>query len=384
MGRLIPLLLLLAAPLLGDVSAVYLSWYGDPCTTMAVQWHTPAGETSDEIFLQSLDDGWYSYEGTHAPLEHLQVHTVRLENLDPDTLYSFRIGSSPTVYKFRTAPAVLDQPIRFVIGGDVYATSKLFRKMNQAVVQNDPLFAVLGGDIAYALHINPLRLKTYPLRRWLSFLSDWTEQMRTADNRLIPFLLVPGNHDIASDNYDLFFSLFAYPQKQLYRALDFGKYLSLILLDTGHFQPIEGRQTLWLDQALSSRTDIPFRFAVYHMAAYPSHYPYQDPIPKKIRSLWTPLFEKHKILGAFEHHNHVFKRTYPIKANRIDPSGIIYFGDGSWGGSPRKVLDMWYLAKKARKNSVYVLEVSPSSASVRAIDFLNQPLDELILPPITN
>jgi hypothetical protein len=373
------LILLPFSSLFADISALYLSWYGDPTTTMTIQWHTQLEEFGDTILIHTLDDDWEPIEGEHAPLEQVLVHKVSLENLDPGTEYSFRIGDHPKIYRFRTAPANLDEPLRFVIGGDVYSNTKLFRRMAKTVMENDPHFAVLGGDIAYALTIHPFRSSA--LRRWLAFLKDWKETMVTSDGRLIPFLIVPGNHDIATDNYDLFFSLFAFPQKQLYRSVDFGSYLSLLLLDTGHFQPIEGRQTLWLEKTLSSRTSIPYRFAVYHEAAYPSFYPYHGLIPKKIRANWAPLFEKYNLLAAFENHNHSFKRTYPIKANQIDPEGVVYFGDGGWGSPPRKTNDLWYLAKRNRKSSVLMVELSLHQASVQALDLLNHALDQVTFSP---
>lgn len=374
------LLIFFPLSLFADISALYLSWYGDPTTTMTIQWHTRLEEFGDTILFQTSDHTWEPIEGEHIPLESVLVHKVSLEHLSSGTDYAFRIGTDPKVYRFRTAPANLDEPLRFVIGGDVYSNIKLFRRMAKTVMENEPHFAVLGGDIAYALTIHPFRSSA--MRRWLAFLKDWKEMMISPDGKILPFLIVPGNHDITSDNYENFFSLFAFPQKQLYRALDFGSYLTLFLLDTGHFQPIEGRQTFWLEKTLATRTSIPYRFAVYHEAAYPSFYPYQGLIPKKIRTLWVPLFEKYRLLAAFENHNHTFKRTHPIKANQVDPDGVIYVGDGGWGAPPRIPKDLWYLAKRHRKNSILLVELTSQEAAIRALDLLNNPLDQITLLPV--
>jgi 3',5'-cyclic AMP phosphodiesterase CpdA len=271
----------------------------------------------------------------------------------------------------------LDKPIRFVVGGDAFQTTKLFHKMNETVAALDPLFCVIGGDIAYAL-FHPLRL-TSSLGRWREFLEAWTEEMVAPDGRLIPFLLASGNHDIASDNYETFFSLFALPEKRLYRAVDFGSYLSLILLDTAHFQPVEGQQTAWLEKTLAGRKGVPYRFAIYHEAAYPSFYPYNGEIPKKIRKHWCPLFDKYRLPIAFENHNHAFKRTHPIKNNSIDPDGVLYLGDGCWGAKPRQTNDLWYLAKRARKNNVYLIDLTAAAARIQAIDIQGEPLDSVTL-----
>jgi hypothetical protein len=217
------------------------------------------------------------------------------------------------------------------------------------------------------------------LGRWREFLEAWTEEMVAPDGRLIPFLLASGNHDIASDNYETFFSLFALPEKRLYRAVDFGSYLSLILLDTAHFQPVEGQQTAWLEKTLAGRKGVPYRFAIYHEAAYPSFYPYNGEIPKKIRKHWCPLFDKYRLPIAFENHNHAFKRTHPIKNNSIDPDGVLYLGDGCWGAKPRQTNDLWYLAKRARKNNVYLIDLTAAAARIQAIDIQGEPLDSVTL-----
>lgn len=370
-------IILLPISLFAEISALYLSWYADPTRTMTIQWHTCLEEYGDRVFIKKSENSWEPMDGEHTALDHILIHKVSLDSLNPGTEYFFRIGENPKVYSFKTAPDTLDEPLRFVIGGDVYANTKLFRRMSQTVMENDPHFAVLGGDIAYALTIHPFRSSV--LRRWLAFLKDWKETMISPEGKIVPFVIVPGNHDIAPDKYDIFFSLFAFPQKQLYRTLDFGSYLTLFLLDTGHFHPIEGRQTLWLEKALSSSSSIPYRFAIYHEAAYPSFYPYHGLIPKKIRTLWTPLFEKYNLLAAFENHNHAFKRTHPIKANQIDPQGVIYLGDGGWGAIPRRTNDLWYLAKRSRKNSVLLIELTAQKATIRALDLLNHPLDEISL-----
>lgn len=254
------LVLIVALPLFGEpISALYLSWYGDPTTTMTIQWHT-ALPYHDEPIIDDLSletsDGWIPFTGSHEviPAGYLVVHTVSLSDLTPDTLYRFQIGAE--THTFRTMPSTLDHPVRFVVGGDAYMSERRFRRMNQTIASLDPDFVVIGGDIAYTVHNGFLLFRSSPLRRWATFFSYWKEQMIASDGRLIPFLIIPGNHDIAPDQSDLFFTLFAFPTKQLYRAIDFSNYLTLFLLDTNHYHPIAGEQTDWLKNALAARSDV--------------------------------------------------------------------------------------------------------------------------------
>lgn len=367
--------------LFAQVTALYLTWEANPATTMTIHWHTPEHESSDTIYLQTDDNQWHTIIGSHVPLHYLQVHTVRLTKLKADTEYSFRIGQDPTIYKFRTVPEALKEPLRFIIGGDAYQNTKLFRKMNQTIMKQDPLFCVIGGDIAYAINGTPFQLENSPFNRWISFLSIWKEQMITPDGRVIPFILGAGNHDIAKDNHELFFTLFPFPEKRLYRAIDFGSYMSLILLDTNHLESIEGAQTQWLEQTLKNKEDFLYRFAIYHEGAYPACYSYQETTPKEIRTFWCPLFDKYKLTAAFENHNHAFKKTYPLKNGEIDSKGVIYFGDGCWGATPRKTHDMWYLEKRARKNCVFLIEIQEKQAKVEAIGITGKSLDTVTFKP---
>lgn len=374
------LLFLSACSLFGEIQAFYLSWYEDPSSTMTIQWISDEKDLDDTVYLRD-ENNWTPVTGTHKTLYQFQFHHATLRNLKSDTEYAFRIGSQDAIYMFKTAPQNLSHPIRFVVGGDVYQNKKLFRKMNEAVLLQDPLFCALGGDLAYALFSRGWHLKSGGVHRWISFLSEWQKQMITPNQRVIPLLVTSGNHDIDPEHFELFFHIFAFHEKQIYRSLDFSSYLSLIFLDTDHFDPIEGKQTAWLKTALQERAKTPYLFAIYHEAAYPSYYPYDGPIPTKIRTYWCPLFEEESISAAFEHHNHTFKQTFPLKNNEKNPNGIIYFGDGSWGVLPRKTYDHWYLEKRARKNSVYVINLSEKEATVQAIDLKGASFSETNLRP---
>jgi len=375
----ISILLLYLVSAQANVSALYLTWQEDPTTTMEIYWHTPEHDANDTIYLQSKDLRWHAIVGSHTKLHYLFVHSVHLAQLQPDTEYSFRLGEDPTVYKFKTAPSVLQSPIQFIIGGDADYTSKTFSKMNRVIAEQSPLFCVIGGDIAYAIRGAPLHRMSSPFNRWLSFLMTWKKEMVTKDGFLIPFVLAPGNHDISKEDPSLFFSLFPSPTKKLYRSLHFGNYLNLILLDTDHLSPIEGDQTAWLNKTLEESTQTSFRFAVYHEAAYPSYYPYEGNTPKRIRTFWCPLFDKYKLSCAFENHNHAFKRTHPLTKNEIDPEGIIYFGDGCWGTPPRKPNHMWYLAKEEQRNNVYLIQMNGTVAEVHALDLEGKVFDSTTL-----
>jgi 3',5'-cyclic AMP phosphodiesterase CpdA len=171
-----------------------------------------------------------------------------------------------------------------------------------------------------------------------------------------------GNHEV-DGGYDkprakapFFYALFdgLYPETG-YATLDFGDYLSLVLLDTGHTSPIGKDQAEWLEKVLKARADHPNVFVVNHVPAYPS---YRNMVGSLFRSgtgeanrrFWVPLFEKHRVPVVLEHHDHTFKRTRPLLGGLADDNGVLYLGDGSWGRlrNPQAPDKLSYLAAASR------------------------------------
>jgi hypothetical protein len=52
------------------------------------------------------------------------------------------------------------------------------------------------------------------------------------------------------------------------------------------------------------------------------------------------LFDRYGVQLAFENHDHTFKRTYPLRAGKLDPRGTVYLGDGCLSEHPRGVFKL--------------------------------------------
>ncbi len=398
------LLFLIAAILLGSAqqalgkspSIIYLTWMHDPTTSMTVHWHS-SDKDCNSIVLYRKQGGaeWEKKEGLYGTLSktHLLVHTVEMDNLEPGSEYEFRIGGQERIHRFRTLPGKLSRPVRFVVGGDAYFYLSTLRKMNREIAACNPDFVVVGGDIAYTNGRRAVfKGKDWEIKRWQTFLQEWTNFMVDSEGRMIPIVPVLGNHDIrptclsaSKSPHFYFYELFATPEKGVpYRVLDAGDYLSLFLLDSGHTFHIEGQQTEWLKKTLSERENTPYKMAAYHIAAYPSVYPFRSSGAKKIRAKWNPLFERYHLNVAFEHHNHAYKRTFPMKGNKINPDGVVYMGDGSWGVTPRKPKKLWYLEKIAQANAVCLITLTPQIANVDALTIRGEIIDSVTTFPTTS
>jgi acid phosphatase type 7 len=316
-----------------SLGTLFLTWQRDPTTTMTVQWVGPAAETPDPTvsYAQADATAWQSRTAALRPYggTDLKVFRAELTGLSPDTDYQFRVGKQTAVYRFRTMPAKATDTISFISGGDSGVNPHAVANNVQAARQ-DPMFVVVGGDLAYD--------DGRSVETSLAFIRNYSKHVVAKDGRLIPLLAAIGNHEVqggygtAREKAPFFYALFdGLFTDTGYAALDFGDYLSLVLLDTGHTSAIGGDQADWLEKTLKARADHPHVIAVNHVPAYPSFRSAEAGTGEGNRKYWVPLFEKYRVPAVLEHHDHTFKRTKPLLGGLADDNGVLYLGDGSWG-----------------------------------------------------
>jgi acid phosphatase type 7 len=375
-----------AAASVFDPPALYLTWQRDPASTMTVHWQVEDEAKTELFFRKSGTADWKTAAGTSIPLPSSAriVHTVELTGLEQDTHYEFCFWPGERRFKFLTAPKKLDRPVRFVTGGDVYHEREWMDLMNELAGKLDPLFVVIGGDLAYSFE----RANTdEKMERWYAFWDSWKSKALTAEGRLIPMLVTIGNHEARGfykqtpAQAPAFYAQFSMPGPQGYNVLDFG-WLSLLLLDSGITHPLDGAQLTWLERTLANRKKVPHVIPVYHMPAYPSFRPYNEEggIDGEVRRLWAPVFEKAGIRVAFENHDHAYKRTHPIRDGKIDSKGITYLGDGAWGVRLRKPdheNPRWYIARSDAIRHLFLVTLLPDSRHIMAIDDKGRIFDEV-------
>lgn len=368
-----------------DLIGVYLTWKQDPRTTMTVNWVDLYPASSGTLWHRQVDsDDWRSAEATLSQVgpSSLQLRRVELTGLKPDTEYEFSIGKQAAKpsdgWRFRTMPDELKRPLTFVTGGDMMHSRAMVDAMNKQAAKLNPDFALLGGDLAYANGVTA--------SRWIDWLQSWTTICIDKNRRIIPMVLAIGNHEVRGgyngkipDDAPYFYSLFSLPGDRSYYTLDFGDYLSLVILDSEHTQPIAGSQADWLGEALSARTGQQFLFGCYHYPAYGTTKAPKDKLPIDasrsiaIREHWMPHFERYGMTAIFENDHHNYKRTHRLRGHqRDDDNGILYLGDGAWGVRTREVPDpavAWWLAKAEPRNHLWAVELRPDGTStIRALD----------------
>ncbi|HEY2414214.1 MAG TPA: metallophosphoesterase family protein [Pirellulaceae bacterium] len=335
------------------LASLFLTWQRDPTTTMTIQW-VGIESVADIRVSPVAADQWQTAKPATKPFPdtELKVHRCELTGLKPGTEYKFQIGDQKTDHRFRTMPEKATDTIQWVSGGDSGIDAHAVGT-NIIAAKQEPRFALVAGDLAYDDGKKP--------QTFLKFLQNWRQHMVDPKGRLIPLVACIGNHEVngaykqSRDKSPAFLSVFdGLFREKTFNTLDFGDYLSLVLLDTDHIEPIGGEQTSWLAKTLADRQERPHLIVANHVPAYPSYRPSDGTAEKggtgeDQRKYWSPLFEKFNVDVVLEHHDHTFKRTHPLKDGHIDKNGVIYLGDGSWGKirAPKSPEERPYLAAVA-------------------------------------
>ena len=422
-----------------EPSGIVLTWQHDPTTTMTIDWHSidgvgldlvdkrspqhelpvvepvPAGERPPILEYRELGDTqWKPARGRSLPFPFKEdrrgslhrdgyshsfpasgrtIHRVELTGLLPDHVHEIRFDPEGAIYRFRTMPKTLTREIRIAAGGDV-GSGTWTETMNRIAASHEPDFVLWGGDLAYCDGAQAR------LGRWYEFFDSMKKSLVASDRRLIPVLVAPGNHEVQGGYVDrvqavakkpysraddetrqrvapYFFSFFATPGQPGYGVIDFGDYLSIILLDSGHLNPIDGVQATWLNDVLAKRTSVPHVFPTYHVPGFPTFRPLNDPPGMGVRAHWVPLFEKYHLPVVFENHDHNFKRTVPIRNMKEASDGVTYLGDGAWGVFVVGVAkdERWFLEKSMPINHFYLVKLNGRRAEFDAINLRGQVID---------
>jgi acid phosphatase type 7 len=313
------------------------------------------------------------------------LYVAQLRGLKPGSTYHFMAGDAAYGYShersFRTLPGG-NAPIRFVNGGDMGMDNRAIGILREAA-KHDPDFAVIGGDLAYA---NGL-IGNDDL--WDAWFDNWDTFMRRSDGAMVPLITCIGNHEVNKAAFTepelrspWYLPLFGRQGEELYYTRAVGENMVFVILDSGYHNPFGGNQAAWLDKALAVHKNVPHKFAVYHMPLYPAFSDYNGSRRIEARAAWGPLFDAHGLRVAFEHDDHVAKRSKALKNNIVDETGTVYIGDGAFGRESRNIDRelRWYNAMEESVVHFWLVDVDKDTVKLQAIDRKGKVFDSLTLP----
>ena len=358
-----------------------LIWKADPAHQATVSWstvepgeshrlHYKVADAESFVTLDCQRNGKYSNKNSDLQLYY---HHARLTELEPSTRYAIVLESdgqkSPEMIFF-TAPAD-DREIQLIFGGDSRSDRPMRRKVNQMLSR---MLAEKPTIIAFA-HGGDYILAGNNLEQWSAWMSDH-ELTVTADGRMLPIIPTRGNHDEGP----IFNQLFDFPKKNKnYYTLKLSSQVCLITLNTE--TSTAGDQAVWLSAQLQrARPANRWLLAQYHRPAYPAL-----KMPSGAKQSWVPLFDKHYVDLVMEADGHNIKRTPPIRGDKVDPTGVVYIGEGGLGVPQRTPFtDRWFLKPPgivSMGHHVQLLTFTQDTLTCRVILLGGKLFDEAVIVP---
>lgn len=340
---------------------IILTWTADPATSQTITWLTPDNATARVQYVTASE-----YDGDFDAAQQIDAggaafdsaryrYTVNISGLAPDTRYVYRVGregawSEPL--SFTTAADT--QAFSFLYMGDVQDGYAQWGSTLDAVYQAYPQikFGLLGGDLTD---------NDSDENEWSQFLDAAAGVFSR-----IPVMPAMGNHDGT-----MYLKFFALPDngpeglKQTFYSFDYGN-AHFVVLNSNNNTSESVKQ--WLQEDLQGTTK-KWKFAVFHLPAYPAIYDYKG-IDKSICANWAPILEQNRVDMVFVGHQHVYMRTHPIYQGEVqtDPAayGIVYVmgnaGTKFYAGGE----DFPYIAREKTGSNYQVIDIEGDMLTLTA------------------
>ena len=307
-----------------------------------VVWYQAAGERLWHRVTATARP--YSATHTALPQDFIQ-HEAVLEDLDPDTTYTYHVSHNGVLIAqgiaFKTLAESSTAAVRFVVFGDSgseYSTPRAVRDAIASRTATGALhyphdFIVGVGDIAY-------HNGTYVdfEQRFFNQLSGKGDRGDGAHSILTgrPFFPVLGNHEYANREDSVpegFLQSFSNPVMSDIPSSEKGRYYSFdsgdahfVVVDSMKFQghPTKALNGMleWLDRDLAN-TQKKWRVVFFHHAifAHGPHGTYGDIGQNRgMRQRMAPILQKHGVQLAINGHDHLYERS---KRLQVDGNGKI-------------------------------------------------------------
>ncbi len=295
------------------------------------------------------------------------LHMVRLGGLAAETAYFYRVRCraangaevSSEIRAFKTA--VRDEsPFVFAAFSDSQDNPPVWERITRHAYNERPDFAIHAGDL---VGVGAKK-------------SDWTaEFFPPAQDFMsrVPMFTILGNHE---GDAPFYYDYFDNPAPEYYYTFDYGN-ARFFMLDSCRPVTPGSPQYNWLAYELS-HSDKTWNFVVHHHPPYTSDEDdYGDSKvalaeegDSDVRPL-IELYERFNVDIVFYGHIHDYERSWPIRANQVDPErGVLYLQIGGSGGGLENYAPTrrWHMAKVRRCHHFCMIRVAGRSLSLQAFD----------------
>ena len=324
-----------------DPDRIILTFNGDPSTKRAVTWRTDLSVEKSEaqIAVAGINSSFANEASSYiASTEKFDLglyksnkslivnyHSVVFENLKPNTLYAYRVGSTENWsewIQFKTANTDYN-PTQFVYFGDAQNDilnhwSRVIRMAYQTAPNAS--FVIHAGDLVDTAHKD----------------SEWAQWFKAGGFIHSQWTAIPvvGNHEFnRMDGYGgvkprrlsiQWRPQFNLPVEQTLDSklhetvysVEYQDILIVVLNSTGHLE----EQTKYIKEKLSN-SNAKWKIITCHHSVFS---PAEGRDFEYARKIWKPLFDKYGVDLVLNGHDHTYARGHiPIKSSNIGQSGNI-------------------------------------------------------------
>lgn len=308
---------------------IVLTWAGDPATSQAVTWRTSTTVEKSAAQLAVATDGpefaasAETFPAATVPFKSdagpAHYHSVRFENLRPDTLYAYRVGHASKWSEwnqFRTAsrqPA----PLTFIYFGD--AQTQVFSQWSR-VVRTGFTFAPRAR---FLLHAGDLVNRGYRDLEW----GEWHRAPGWV-NRSLPIVPSPGNHEYgAMDGQrrltEHWRAQFTLPENGVPGLEESCYWLDVqgVRIVSLNSNEKHAEQAAWLDGVLNDNPNA-WTVIAFHHPIFSGARGRDNP---QLRDRWQPVFDKHRVDLVLTGHDHVYARSNAVSGTNLrSEAGTVY------------------------------------------------------------
>lgn len=334
-----------------------LTWNDDPHTTQVINWKTDI--KIQHGFVQYIELEKKQQKGTiiqaqtekfFTNLGPLNLHTVKLSNLQPGTTYLYQVGdgkewSNPHTF---TTEADRTSSFKFLVFGDSQSGNSKNPEYGPWAITCQKAWQA-NPDAKFFLNLGDLVEVGQDYNHWNYWFTATKGVIDT-----IPFFPILGNHETyvpnswENSNPVFWLKQFKLPQNgpeslknQVY-SFNYGN-VHFTILDTQEKEErlfnknILSKQKKWLEKDLSNSTQ-KWKIVILHKPLYSVS---QNRDNKDIRVAFQPILDKYHVDLVLQGHDHYLARTYPINNNHVtinNNKGTIYYIAGRSGNKRSKYL----------------------------------------------
>jgi hypothetical protein len=370
------------------IAKPYLQIGREPsATSLELLWQTPDAPADWAVEVKTAAGGKWVRAGAPefvaaAPdsARARRVYHSLLTGLPSGGVFSYRVlrGGKAVFNAEAKAPKAANQPYRFVVNGDIGAATPDAKLLAKQSFLSHPDLIVIPGDIIYENG----RVSEYDEKFWPVYNADQATDQGAPLMRSIPYIGVPGNHDVDNRNLDQFPDGLAYfyfwrqplngpagkeggsfvpvmkatdAHRKSFMAAAGDAYPNAVnysfTYGNAHWTVIDSDPYVdwtdsslrsWVAADLASAQGAVWRFVVFHHPGFTSaleHFEQQQ------MRLMAPVFEAGKVDVVFSGHVHNYQRDYPLRFQTWKKPVVLFGGKDGRTVRGRVVNGHWELDK---------------------------------------